>query len=402
MATTRRLRMTLLAVGITINIVIIIYFKYTNFIVNIINDLRLGAFPAMDILVPVGVSFYVFSAISYIIDVYRHPATATRSKLDLLCYVSFFPKLLAGPIERATKFIPQLRNDTILTKEDVGKAMYLIIAGLFKKAVIADYIGLNFVDRVFQEPTRYSGIENLFAVYGYSMQLYCDFSGYSDMAVGIALMLGYRLMDNFDSPYSSSSITEFWSRWHISLSTWLRDYLYISLGGNRYGKLKQCRNIIITMLLCGLWHGASYNFLVWGLLHGTLLSLERFVKIPYKLQSYKTLHILRIVLTFHFVSFCWIFFRAASLTDALNIVRQIVFYFNGSLTWQLITGYSTVFVLLGISVLSHLLPKGGEQKLVNLLTRMPLSVKAMLLLVAIWVTLQIRAANIQPFIYFQF
>lgn len=212
---------------------------------------------------------------SYTIDVYRRQITPLGSLLDYAFYVSFFPQLVAGPIVRARDFIPQIRRPLFVSREMFGRGIFLIVSGLFKKAVISDYISVNFVERIFDNPTLYSGVENLMGVYGYALQIYCDFSGYSDMAIGIALLLGFHFNINFDSPYKSASITEFWRRWHISLSSWLRDYLYISLGGNRKGKIRQYANLIITMFLGGLWHGASWNFVLWGMMHGVALAAHK-------------------------------------------------------------------------------------------------------------------------------
>ena len=220
-------------------------------------------------------SFFTFQSLSYTIDVYRRQLTPLNRFIDYAFYVSFFPQLVAGPIVRARDFIPQIRKPLFVSSEMFGQGIFYIVCGLFKKAVISDYISVNFVERIFDNPSLYSGIENLFGVYGYALQIYCDFSGYSDMAIGIALLLGFHFPMNFNSPYKACSITDFWHRWHISLSTWLRDYLYISLGGNRRGKIRTYVNLIITMLLGGLWHGASWNFVVWGALHGVCLASHK-------------------------------------------------------------------------------------------------------------------------------
>lgn len=263
-ATVRWQRKTWVAVSLLINLGLLCYFKYTNFLCGFFASLTGGTFTAMDIFLPVGISFFTFQSLSYTIDVYRKEITPLTNLLDYAFYVSFFPQLVAGPIVRARDFIPQIRRPLFVSKEMFGKGIFLIVSGLFKKAVISDYISINFVERIFDNPTLYSGVENLMGVYGYALQIYCDFSGYSDMAIGIALLLGFHFNMNFDSPYKSASITEFWRRWHISLSSWLRDYLYISLGGNRKGKIRQYANLIITMFLGGLWHGASWNFVFGG------------------------------------------------------------------------------------------------------------------------------------------
>jgi D-alanyl-lipoteichoic acid acyltransferase DltB (MBOAT superfamily) len=220
------------------------YYKYGNLIHQLFSSLADITFQPLDIFLPVGISFFTFQSLSYTIDVYRKKLQPLDNFLDYAFFVSFFPQLVAGPIVRASDFLPQIHKPVLVTKEMFGRAVFLICSGLFKKAVISDYISLNFVDRIFDAPTLYSGLENLFGVYGYALQIYCDFSGYSDMAIGIALLLGFRFNENFNSPYQSKNITEFWRRWHISLSTWLKDYLYISLGGNKKGKEKFERTLI--------------------------------------------------------------------------------------------------------------------------------------------------------------
>lgn len=216
--------------SVSVNLGLLCYFKYTNFLGGVIASLMGGEFTALDIFLPVGISFFTFQSLSYTIDVYRREIKPLTSLLDYAFYVSFFPQLVAGPIVRARDFIPQIRKPLYVSQEMFGRGIFLIVAGLFKKAVISDYISVNFVERIFDNPTLYSGVENLMGLYGYALQIYCDFSGYSDMAIGIALLLGFHFNLNFNSPYKSASITEFWRRWHISLSSWLRDYLYISLG----------------------------------------------------------------------------------------------------------------------------------------------------------------------------
>ena len=265
---------TLVALSLVLDLGLLVFFKYTNFLGETICALLtdwgihipsaisgsylLGVtWQPRDIFLPVGISFFTFQSLSYTIDVYRGNIKPLNRLLDYAFYVSFFPQLVAGPIVRARDFIPQIRRPLFVSDEMFGTGVFLIIAGLFKKAVISDYISVNFVERIFDQPDLYSGIENLLAVYGYTLQIYCDFSGYSDMAIGIALLLGFQFPKNFDNPYKSASITEFWRRWHISLSSWLKDYLYISLGGYRHGKFRQYFNLLMTMLLGGLWHGAS-------------------------------------------------------------------------------------------------------------------------------------------------
>ena len=269
------LRKAWVVLSLFINLGLLCYFKYTNFLGETFASLTGGTFTTMDIFLPVGISFFTFQSLSYTIDVYRRQITPLTSLLDYAFYVSFFPQLVAGPIVRARDFIPQIRRPLFVSNEMFGRGIFLIVSGLFKKAVISDYISVNFVERIFDNPTLYSGVENLIGVYGYALQIYCDFSGYSDMAIGIALLLGFHFNINFDSPYKSASITEFWRRWHISLSSWLRDYLYISLGGNRKGTLRTVRNLAVVWVLTGLWHGASWNFVLWGLYYFVFLAIEK-------------------------------------------------------------------------------------------------------------------------------
>jgi D-alanyl-lipoteichoic acid acyltransferase DltB (MBOAT superfamily) len=252
-------------------------------------------------------------------------------------------------------------------------------------------------------------LENLFGVYGYALQIYCDFSGYSDMAIGLALLLGFHFNDNFNAPYTAKNITEFWRRWHISLSTWLRDYLYISLGGNRHGRLRTYINLIITMLLGGLWHGASFRFLVWGGLHGIMLAIHKYVLESEVALRIKINPFMRAItpymgsfLTFHFVCFCWIFFRASSMDQAGQMINQMLFHFSPQVFFELITGYWKVIVLITIGYILHFLPRSIDQAAEQLTIRLPLAGKALLLLFVIVLCIQTKSATIQPFIYFQF
>lgn len=297
------------------------YFKYTNFILASIHAFKGKPFEPLDIFLPVGISFFTFQTMSYSIDVYRGklvPLTDYvhdigsffKQLMDFAFFVSFFPQLVAGPIVRAAEFLPQINQRLGLTKADMGRGLLLICGGLFKKAVISDYISVNFVDRIFENPSLYSGLENLLGVYGFGVQIYCDFSGYSDMAIGLALLMGFTLPENFRTPYQSTSVQEFWRRWHISLSTWLRDYLYISLGGNRKGRFRTYVNLMLTMLLGGLWHGASWVFIVWGGLHGIALAFDRWLSGLgrwFKLDSLRSMLLLLLLHTFAGGYLYWLF-----------------------------------------------------------------------------------------------
>ena len=275
----QRKRRLMLIATIVLNVGILIFFKYWNwgadtfmwavetFAETTPPDIRLR------VELPIGISFFCFMSLSYVVDVYRRDIPACRSYLNYLTYISFFPHLVAGPIIRGRDLLPHLERKTHLTAQTGGEGLFLIAAGLFKKVVIGDYIAVNFVDRVFAEPASYSSIEVMTAMYGYAVQVYCDFAGYSDVAIGSALLLGYRFKINFDAPFKSTNIVEFWRRWHISLSTWLRDYVYIPLGGSRKGAFRKYLNIFLTMLICGVWHGAAWTYFVFGCIQGLTLSV---------------------------------------------------------------------------------------------------------------------------------
>lgn len=392
-----------LVLSVILNLSFLGYFKYTNFLIDNYNGIFDHNIPFHDIILPVGISFYTFQSMSYIIDIYRRELQPTKNILDYMFFVSFFPQLVAGPIVRASEFIPQIYAKLNLTREDVNKALFLIIGGLIKKTFISDYISINFVDRVFDSPNTYTAFENLMASYGYAIQIYCDFSGYSDMAIGIALLMGFRLSVNFRTPYKSASITEFWRRWHISLSTWLRDYLYISLGGNRKGKVRMYVNLFLTMLLGGLWHGASWKFVIWGVLHGLALVVERFFKDYIKLPKNKLTWFISVILTFHFVVFCWIFFRAKDFKTAFEVINNIgklQFHLNEWIT--ILHGYQNVFIVMAIGFTWHFLPERVVGFMKLCFDKMPIVLKALVLALAFWVVYATSTSGPQPFIYFQF
>lgn len=414
-------RKALVVLSLCINLGMLGYFKYTNFLWQAVAGMgqEIGTlfnipglerltYEPMDIFLPVGISFFTFQSLSYIIDIYRGRIKSLRRWIDYVFYVSFFPQLVAGPIVRARDFIPQIYKTPSVSRAEFGEGLFLIICGLFKKAVISDYISLNFVDRIFDAPLLYTGVENLLGVYGYALQIYCDFSGYSDMAIGIALLLGFRFNINFDSPYQSASITEFWRRWHISLSSWLKDYLYISLGGNRKGKIRTYLNLLITMLLGGLWHGASIRFILWGAVHGVSLAvhkavMERFSSFK---QSGGLMHPVRrvigVLITFHIVCFGWILFRADSMQQVGEVLTQIVTNFHPEVFLQFLAGYKAVSFLMITGYLFHFMPKRVEVGMQQLVTKSPLLVQTLLLVITIFIVFQVKSAGVQPFIYFQF
>lgn len=289
----------------------------------------------------------------------------------------------------------------------MGEGVFLILIGLFKKAVISDYISLNYVDRIFDNPALYTGIETLLGVYGYTVQIYCDFSGYSDMAIGIALLLGFRFPQNFNAPYTSASITEFWRRWHISLSSWLRDYLYISLGGNRKGKLRTYLNNFLTFLICGLWHGAAFNFIIWGAYHGLGVVAHKFFsqEVLHHDRRYRSHGIRRffaVFITFHFCVIGWIMFRAADISQWGLILHNIIFELHPEYFWPVIDSFRLVFALIAFALLSHWLPYTWQRRMTAILSRSGVVVHALLLTAVIYIIIQVRSSDIQPFIYFQF
>ena len=401
------LRKFLVTLSLLIDLGLLGYFKYTNFFAGMVAQMLEYNFQPWDIFLPVGISFFTFQSLSYTIDVYRGNLKPLPSILDYAFYVSFFPQLVAGPIVRASDFAPQIRKPIVITNDMFARGVYFIMIGLFKKAVISDYISLNFVDRVFDNPSLYSGLENLLGIYGYAMQIYCDFSGYSDMAIGIALLLGFHFPLNFNAPYSAVSITDFWRRWHISLSTWIRDYIYISLGGNRKGKVRQYFNLILTMLLGGLWHGASLNFIAWGGMHGVALAAHKIFStgvLKHK-RDYKSKGICRIFgvfITFNFVCFTWLFFRNTSFDTSIVMLNRIIYEFHPELFLQLIDGYKYVFALMLLGYITHFIPNRWQEGIISGIKRTNVVIDALLIVIVIYIVIQVKSSAIQPFIYFQF
>lgn len=400
----------ILVISLVLNLGMLAYFKYTNFFYSIICDITAQSFSPLSIFLPVGISFFTFQSLSYTIDIYRGTLGPVKSFLDYAFFVTFFPQLVAGPIVRASDFIPQIFRPLKVTDEMIGRGVFLIASGAIKKVVIADFISANFVDRIFDHPTLYTGLENLFGVYGYALQIYCDFSGYSDMAIGIASLMGFHFKINFDSPYQSKNITEFWRRWHISLSSWLKDYLYISLGGNRKGRIRTYINLFITMLLGGLWHGAGFRFILWGAMHGIALGVHKLyhevfpARLPernYPVRQF-FLTTFSVIVTFHFVCFCWIFFRADDMETAMQMIRQMLFHFKLQIFFEFITGYKAVLLIMLFGYLLHFIPKSVELKTERLVTNLPLLSKVIFLILVILLVIQFKSSEIQPFIYFQF
>ena len=392
-----------LAAGVTIHLGLLGVFKYFDFFVVSANQLAqlLGLareLPFFEIILPVGISFYTFHGISYIVDVYRGDVPVCRRPVDMLLYMSFFPQLVAGPIVRAAYFLPQLEKPAA-EPIPIAAALILIIGGLFKKVVIASYLATELVDPVFAAPTSYGAPDLLFAVYGYAVQIYCDFSAYSDMAIGLAALLGFRFPPNFAQPYRAQRLREFWQRWNMSLSFWLRDYLYKPLGGNRQGRLKTYRNLLVTMLLGGIWHGAGWKFVMWGALHGGGLAIERMLepqigRRPTSLAG----QVAGTVLVFHFVCLAWIFFRAEDFSVAWLYLCGLGSGWTAGL--QQAQPFTVALILLGLA--GQFTSPAFLERSAEALGRLPSWAQGSLAGIVAAAINAIGPEGIAPFIYFQF
>ncbi|TAE18328.1 MAG: MBOAT family protein [Bacteroidetes bacterium] len=389
--------------AIVFNLSFLLYFKYTNFFLSNVYFVAGWEFKAWQIILPIGISFYTFQAISYLVDVKQKYIPVSNNLTDFVFYMTFFPHLVAGPIVRARDFLSQIREPLVFRQEEMSEGLMLVIKGLIKKAIIADYIA-QYVDLVYKNPAGYSGFENLMAMYAYTLQIYCDFSGYSDMAIGIALLMGYRLKENFMNPYRALDITEFWRKWHISLSGWLRDYIYIPLGGNRKGEEKQWLFLFLTMLIGGFWHGADWKFIFWGAMHGMGLLVHKiFSKWAKDLELNRWIIVpLGWLLTFHFVAFLWIFFRADSFHTATVSIHRIVFHMDWAYLPYFFKANSLVVYFLLAGYASHFIPDRTKKGMQYAFQVLPFYIKAVILLLIIQIILQVQDENVQPFIYFQF
>ena len=491
--------------GVVPSMLLLAYFKYTNFIIFNIDKIIGSNFDFMEIFLPVGISFYTFQSVSYIIDIYWRRVPPAKSLIDFAFYLTFFPQLVAGPIVKANLFLPQLDNTPTLTREKAYSGLWLIITGLFKKAVIANYIA-QYNDLIFAAPQTYSGFENLMAVLGYALQIFCDFAGYSDMAIGIGRIMGYDLGINFKSPYKSLTVSEFWKRWHISLSSWLMEYLYIPLGGNREVSkfsvisvpvlvvlaavltcgvnawvialivvgilgliayytdnkiiisltlvgatviavalfmkgfliapiiisvcivawvvtiafpetVKMIRtdvNLLLTMLIGGLWHGAAWKFVLWGGAHGVALGIDKILK--------KILPVNRLTKTltwfgtFIVVVVLWMFFRASDITvetedgtvsvDAFQVplimLQQIFTNFDITFATHFWDARMLWVILVAFGFACHAVPEKKAEKIENLFIRCNIAIKILILVVVMQLVVQLQGETVQPFIYFQF
>ncbi len=411
-ARTQMAKKAWLAVAVVADIGCLGYFKYYNFFRD---SVGLHFLWAKQVFLPVAISFFIFQALSYVIDAYRDDLRPT-TLLDFAMYLSFFPHLVAGPIVRAREFLPQLRQRPDPRHIDASRAFRLIIAGMFKKVVVADKLAAWIVDPVFANPKGHTALENLTSVYAYAIQIYADFSGYTDIAIGLALLLGIRFPVNFDAPYTATSMQEFWRRWHMSLSRWLRDYLYISLGGNRGSNLPGLRrvltptiasylNLMLVMLIGGLWHGANWKFVVWGAIHGLALSVERVLHDRRVARGYAPAAsgtfgaIGRWLITFHVVCFAWIFFRAQDFTKATDVIGQIATAWSHG-AGPLVT--MSVALVIAAMLLSQFVPEWTVEAVQARFSRLPLGLQGGTLAVCFFLIEHLGPIGVAPFIYFQF
>ena len=462
-------RQFLVALSVLVNLMVLGYFKYAYFVVDFLHDLTgieltvinsfalwtnqaVGTnFVFEKILLPVGISFFTFQTISYSVDIYRGHVKPVRNILDFGFYVSFFPQLVAGPIVRASEFIPQIHQPYQLSKQRAGLAVFWILNGLLKKLFLADYLAVQFIDRVFDNPQLYSGFETMSALFGYSLQVYADFSGYTDVAIGIAMLLGFTLPKNFNSPYKASSVADFWRRWHLSLSTWLRDYLYTPLGGNRKGSIASYVivfiffvmialiagnssltlilsgifalgsfamryspvvakwvntniNLMLTMILGGLWHGASWNFVTWGTLNGIgLVVYKNWKKVsPWADKKKWYNRAIGLFLTLTFITFTRAWFRSPTWNGAIELLTKITNDFGMDTVAGVVTGNWKFFSVMLLGYIIHWIPGRYKSQLQYKVAHAPVWILYVLVLASTLVIYQILSAEVQPFIYFAF
>ncbi len=394
-----------LIISLVVNLGLLGTFKYANFFVESFIGLGnlVGAgwvFERLPILLPAGISFYTFQSMSYTIDVYRGKLDVERSFFRFAFFVGFFPQLIAGPIVRATDFLPQIPRRPFISSDQAGRAMWLIGVGLAKKVLVADYLATNLVDRVFDTPHLYSSLEMMLGLYAYTMQVYMDFSSYSDIAIGSALLLGYHLPDNFNRPYLATSVTDFWRRWHLTLGSWLRDYLYYPLGGSRGTDLRTYVNLFVTFLLIGLWHGADWRFVLYGCLHACGMCINRYIRVNVRGRAAAHLsiwgHAWRILLTLHFVVLARILFRAQSFAQAAEVSGVLL---RG--TTQITAMTTGLWAILGGSYLAHWTPRRWVDNLMERYEDAPAPVQGAAFAVVVLLVMQLKS-NVVPFIYFKF
>jgi D-alanyl-lipoteichoic acid acyltransferase DltB (MBOAT superfamily) len=405
-AASRRAKRAWLVASLAANLGLLGVFKYYNFFASAVADgfavVGFSVTPGhLDVLLPVGISFYTFQTLSYTIDVYRGRLEPTRNFFKFAFFVTFFPQLVAGPIVRAVQLLPQLERPPRLDTRMVGDGLILIIVGMVKKVAVADFLAVHFVDRVFDDPSAYTAVEVLIALYGFTLQIYCDFSGYTDVARGSARLFGLRLPENFDRPYLAVSPADFWRRWHMTLSSWLRDYLYFPLGGSRVSPLRSYWNLWITMFLIGLWHGAAWTFVLYGLLHATVMVLHRY----FYRRSGRTRHtvdptairIAKIFGMLHFTVLSRIFFRSSSLENAGEVASQLC-----SGTFSIGHVPVTVWAVLVVGYLAHFTPRSWFEQIRTLFVRFPAPAQGLALAAVAALLALVATQQTVPYIYFQF
>ncbi|WP_194768677.1 MBOAT family O-acyltransferase [Tamlana sp. I1] len=463
-------RYLLVTLSVITNLTVLCYFKYAYFFTDSVNMLfhtdyqvvnwlaewgnrfnDQSYFTVDKIILPVGISFYTFQTISYSVDIFRRKLKPLDSIIDFGFYVSFFPQLVAGPIVRAENFVPQISAPTILTKADFDSGTFMILKGLIKKMIFADFIAMHFLDRVFDAPEMFSGFANVMAMFGYTLQIYGDFSGYTDIAIGLALLMGFKLPVNFNSPYKAINTGDFWRRWHISLSTWLRDYLYIPLGGNRKGSVasyiilsiiilgtlyayqdltvvfvtlgiclaifiaslysktveKQINtniNLMLTMLIGGLWHGASWKFVIWGGLNGLGIVVYKFWRkiSPYENYNQWFVRWWKILVTLIFITFTRIYFRGESMEHIAKWYTQVAHHMDWHYAWDILVSYKAVFLVMLLGYITHWLPTSTKTRIESLYANSPIYAKVVVSVVVGIICYQAFSTDFQPFIYFQF
>ncbi len=470
-AKTQRSKKWIIALSVTLNLLILGVFKYAYFFTGAFNNMfgtefvptnvfaefgnwifGKGTF-ITDILLPVGVSFFTFQSISYVIDIYRNEIKPVRNFFDYTFFVTYFPQLVAGPIVRARDFIPQIYKPFELTKADYSAGVVLIVTGLLKKVVLADFIAVNFIDLIADAPQSYPGFVSVLAMWGYSLQIYGDFSGYTDIAIGLSGIMGFTLLKNFDSPYKAKNVAEFWRRWHISLGSWLRDYLYIPLGGNKSGGigtliatlvilfflvfitgwydlilvylgltavylivlftipgskkfLFRDLNLLITMIVGGLWHGASENFVIWGAMNGVALVFYTYWKriSPYENSNHFLVHFWKIFITFNFISFTRIWFRLDEAGEPNVMLDRIWnhFDFSWNMLWTVLKTYQAVFWVMLFGFIVHWLPEKIKDWYKDIFAKAPIPLQLIMVAVIIVLMYQAMSGESKAFVYFQF
>lgn len=402
----RWVRRLIVWINVLANIGMLIYFKYFNLLYETFANITGTDFDALDIILPAGISFFTFRSISYIVDLYRGKMEPCKNFLDYMFFLTFFPPLLAGPVVRAVDMLPQIKANNPATRAMVAEGLFLIMCGLIKKMVIADYISGNFVDRIFENPTLYTGFENVMGMIGFTVQLYCDFSGYSDMAIGLALLLGYRFLDNFNAPFKAQNPAEFWHRWHISLSTWLRDYVYIPLGGNRHGAFRTHINRFLTMVIGGIWHGASWMYLMWGAYQGALLvgygAIRKVVPSKVRLPGLWLRRVLNVIFTLVLTIIGFTLFRSISLEHLAQQAGQIANNFHAEIAMQFMEAYALIATLIGVAFVLHFTPSAWRKKVLGGYIALPILIQALVLALVIFVVIQTRSSDLVPFVYLQY